>query len=245
MSLPVVPPRYASWREMVAPLKKGASGWAAYAVQRVVGVTADGVWGPMTDKAVYAWQSSHRDEYDRWLVVDGVVGPTTQYAMLLAVAISVDRTTTAIPDGVLKGMVTYEGARLLAATNWYTPPGGTPGADCGAAQWRQYGPPFSMSGLLAAFDPKVALQQVASRLSGRITNYKARRPSLTDQRALELAVLAHNAPFLAEQVVRNGRLSTPDAEAVWTTKADGSHYTHAEWSVEYPSRILSYTKGIE
>ena len=45
------------------------------AVQRVVGVSADGVFGPATERAVKRWQRRHG------LVADGIVGPATRSAM--------------------------------------------------------------------------------------------------------------------------------------------------------------------
>jgi lysozyme len=44
-------------------------------VQRVVGVPADGLWGPVTKQAVIDWQRKHG------LVPDGIVGPATAKAM--------------------------------------------------------------------------------------------------------------------------------------------------------------------
>lgn len=44
-------------------------------VQAKVGVTADGVWGPITNGAVVKWQSAHG------LQADGIVGPKTWWAM--------------------------------------------------------------------------------------------------------------------------------------------------------------------
>ena len=44
-------------------------------VQRKVGVTADGVFGPATERAVKRWQRRHG------LVADGIVGPQTRAAM--------------------------------------------------------------------------------------------------------------------------------------------------------------------
>lgn len=222
-----------------------AQRWRAYAVQKAVGVTADGWWGPITDKAVREWQASHKDANGRLLVVDGVVGGATQMAMLLDAAAAVDRTTTAIPNRVLKGFVIGEGAGLLAATNWYTPPGGRAGVDCGPAQWRQFGPPFTLDGMLGAFAAKTALRHTQDALILKMTEFRRYREqngktALSNQRLLELAVLNHNAPFLAWQFVRNGKLSTPNAEAVWTRKPDGTHFTHAEWARVYPETILRY-----
>jgi peptidoglycan hydrolase-like protein with peptidoglycan-binding domain len=50
-------------------------GGGVRALQRVVGVPADGVFGPATEDAVKRWQSRHG------LVADGVVGPQTRRAM--------------------------------------------------------------------------------------------------------------------------------------------------------------------
>ena len=45
------------------------------ALQRKVGVAADGVFGPATERAVKRWQRRHG------LVADGIVGPQTRSAM--------------------------------------------------------------------------------------------------------------------------------------------------------------------
>lgn len=52
-------------------LRVGSKGSAVSAVQRVVGVTADGQFGPVTELAVQRWQYAHG------LSGDGVVGPLT------------------------------------------------------------------------------------------------------------------------------------------------------------------------
>lgn len=236
--LPARPPYHgltgnALWRAMTAPIKPGGVGWPVYAVQCAVGVTRDGDFGPGTERAVRIFQS------ERGLTADGVVGPRSQRAMLSAAANHVQQNHD-LPHGLLEGFIDTEGAGLLAAVNPYTPPGGTPGIDCGPAQLRLYGPPFTTAGLREAFNAVRAFEHTLDVLDARIADYRRRRPSLTARDALEIGVLSHNAPFLAEQVVRNGRLSTPDAIAVWTTKPDGGHYTHAEWRAVYVGRILRH-----
>lgn len=52
-------------------LRKGAKGSEVVLLQTKLGIKADGDFGPVTLKAVKAWQQSHG------LVVDGVVGPAT------------------------------------------------------------------------------------------------------------------------------------------------------------------------
>jgi N-acetyl-anhydromuramyl-L-alanine amidase AmpD len=58
-------------------LHQGATGHvnAVKAVQAIVGVTVDGVFGPQTEAAVKRWQAEHK------LVADGIVGPKTWAAM--------------------------------------------------------------------------------------------------------------------------------------------------------------------
>ena len=68
---------------MIAPAGAGAEVKAHAAskrgdirkLQRKVGVSADGVFGPATERAVKRWQRRHG------LVADGIVGPQTRAAM--------------------------------------------------------------------------------------------------------------------------------------------------------------------
>lgn len=56
-------------------LRVGSTGSQVMAMQKVVGATADGKFGPATKAAVMAWQSNNG------LVADGIVGPNTGAAM--------------------------------------------------------------------------------------------------------------------------------------------------------------------
>jgi len=63
-----------------ASLNAGAGGSTVAALQRALGVPADGVFGPITRRAVRRFQRAHG------LVVDGVVGPATLRALGLSAA---------------------------------------------------------------------------------------------------------------------------------------------------------------
>jgi peptidoglycan hydrolase-like protein with peptidoglycan-binding domain len=56
-------------------VKRGDRGPAVRAIQRELGITADGVFGPLTERAVKRFQRRHD------LVPDGVVGPLTRGAL--------------------------------------------------------------------------------------------------------------------------------------------------------------------
>ena len=61
--------------ETVSTVKRGDRGPAVVQIQRKLGITADGVFGPATRRAVKRFQRRHG------LVADGVVGPATREAL--------------------------------------------------------------------------------------------------------------------------------------------------------------------
>jgi len=65
--VPPAPPESSSWRV-------GSSGDKVRQIQQIVGVSADGVFGPKTESAVRQWQSNLK------LNADGVWGPATEEA---------------------------------------------------------------------------------------------------------------------------------------------------------------------
>ena len=237
--LPRTPPKYGSWAEMLRAIKLGDSGWPVYALQAALNsvgrvVDDDGDFGPRTEQAVISYQKT------RGLIPDGIAGVRTQSSLIEQISHKVHKAEPLLPDGLLRGYAESEGANILAATNWYTPPGGRKGCDCGVVQWRQYGPPFGQGDLKQAFNAEVSFRYASRILLDRMADYDRRRPSLLHSVLVRLAVLAHNAPFLSEQIVRNGKLSTPNATAGWTTKPGGGHYTHQGWYQAYPDSVMRY-----
>jgi peptidoglycan hydrolase-like protein with peptidoglycan-binding domain len=59
-------------------LHRGSHGTTIAAVQRALGISADGVYGPVTRRAVMDFQRAHG------LIVDGIVGPQTLAALGLS-----------------------------------------------------------------------------------------------------------------------------------------------------------------
>jgi peptidoglycan hydrolase-like protein with peptidoglycan-binding domain len=219
---------------LLAPIKQGERGWRAFVVQKVVGVVADGVWGPGTEQSVRAWQLRHK------LTADGVMGPKSQTLALEKAGERADR-KIGMPKGLGYGFAVTEGANLLAATNWQVPGG----VDCGPAQWRILGPPYDYARLKYAFTPRAALEGALERLRAAQTDYMKRNRHLAanPQEALAVAALQHNWPAGADSIVRkypgDGRwwryVTSPDAVATWVTG-----HTRASWAREYPARVLRF-----
>lgn len=230
--LPSSPPKYASWAALVKSFdSKTANGWQTFAVQCVVGTTRDGAFGPLTVAALKKWQAAHG------LTADAICGPATQGKMLQVVSAAVDTHYSVIPDGLLLGFARVEGVNLLAATNWQV----SGGVDCGPVQERVYGPPYALDKLEEAFNPQTAFTYAARSFTSRVSSYKKSNPTgLSTRRIIEAAVLAHNWPAGAAQIMKYGHVLNGSEPATWTfNAAAGRPYTREEWSVEYPSRVLT------
>ena len=103
-----------------ASLKSGAAGGTVAALQRALGVPADGVFGPMTRRAVRRFQRSHG------LTVDGIAGPATLGA--LGIAASAPKAS--------KKAVTGGGSAATLARIARCESGGNPSAVSSSGQYR-------------------------------------------------------------------------------------------------------------
>jgi len=127
-------------------VKRGDRGAAVRTIQRELGIPADGVFGPMTERAVKRFQRRHD------LVPDGIVGPLTRGALGLQPfsARSVRRTSTITLPAVLRRIAEcesggnpraispggqYRGKYQFSRTTWHNL-GGT-GDPAAAPEWLQ------------------------------------------------------------------------------------------------------------
>jgi peptidoglycan hydrolase-like protein with peptidoglycan-binding domain len=104
-------------------LQRGSSGASVAAVQRVLGVSPTGNFGPVTARAVRAFQSSHG------LTVDGIVGPMTSAALGLGGA-AAPRSSGAAP-GAASGAASGTLARIAQCES-----GGSPTAVSADGRYR-------------------------------------------------------------------------------------------------------------
>jgi hypothetical protein len=102
------------------PLKPGASGPAVSAVQRALGLPADGKFGADTDAAVTRWQQAHG------LTPDGDVGPITWHRLLgrgqELEAVSSRKAVDTLTYGSRGSTVTNLQKKLgISASGWFGP----------------------------------------------------------------------------------------------------------------------------
>jgi peptidoglycan hydrolase-like protein with peptidoglycan-binding domain len=93
------PPDFGQWRLPTSGLRLGARGPAVVELQQLLGITADGIFGPATDAAVRAFQAAHG------LVVDGVVGATTLAALRTQGDDDDMQLVTTVEDGAIWSLV--------------------------------------------------------------------------------------------------------------------------------------------
>ena len=127
-------------------VKRGDRGFAVRSIQRQLGVPADGLFGPATERAVKRFQRRHD------LVPDGIVGPLTRAALGLRPfsARSVRRTSSVTLPLVLRRIAecesggdpraispggTYRGKYQFSRSTWRTLGGSGDPAD--APEWLQ------------------------------------------------------------------------------------------------------------
>lgn len=83
-------------------IKLGSKGDDVKVLQKYLGLTQDGNFGPMTDKKVKEWQKS------KGLVADGIIGPKSWAIILNQNNISIKKNDTGLSDGILNKICQWE-----------------------------------------------------------------------------------------------------------------------------------------
>jgi hypothetical protein len=157
--------------------------------------SAPGVFGPLTDESVRAFQAKFVAP------ADGLVGPNTTRA-LLRKFIAEQESLNGIPGRYLWGQIGAETSWDLGCVGYYTP------LDVGICQMNLYYN-ASMSADQAT-DPLYVIPISAKRLRTRYNEYLA---LTTDKnRAWNAAILSHNSPVRARSYARTGVYPTAQAE---------------------------------
>ena len=77
----------------IGVLRKGSSGDGVKIMQEALGITADGAFGPGTERALKEWQAANG------LTADGVAGPAT-FANYWRIKMSIDSLPTGLKESV-------------------------------------------------------------------------------------------------------------------------------------------------
>jgi peptidoglycan hydrolase-like protein with peptidoglycan-binding domain len=139
-------------------LKKGSRGAAVRALQRRLGIAADGVFGPMTRRAVKRFQRR------KGLVVDGIAGPATLAALGLRAVVRRQPAGARVPRAL---------ARIAACESGGNPAAISPGGryrgkyQFSRATWRAMG---------GKGDPAKAPEAEQDRRAKRLYRLQGPRP---------------------------------------------------------------------
>lgn len=166
--------------------------------------------------------------------VDGVVGQATQ-AKLAHSCIIRTPSGSALPHGLLEGLIKLESGNYIAAVNARV----AGGVDYGFTQRRVYGPPFDPVAVQAAAKPVTQVNLAAAELDDNHDRYMVGMNPACPFNAWELAVLHHNWPWAADTYHRYGHLPDPTKIATWVTWAT---MTWDQWAHYY---VKSVTAGVK
>jgi peptidoglycan hydrolase-like protein with peptidoglycan-binding domain len=156
--------------------------------------SGQGIFGPLTDKNVRAFQSVYAAP------ADGIVGPNTARALVRAF-VSEQEKANGIPDRILWGLIGAESGWDFGAVGYYTP------KDLGICQYNTYyNQSLSPDQIM---DPTVVIPMTAKRIRTRFNEYS--KYTTDPQRAWDAAILAHNSPARALTYAKTGVYPTEQA----------------------------------
>ena len=205
--------------------RKGSVGFGVAAVEMNLGLAVTGTFDAVVDAAVRKYQTRHG------LAVDGDVGPITQRSMA-AQFMGSARNKYGLPVNMLASIVKLESGFYVAATNFRI----SGYVDVGWVQMHVPFPSLTHDYVADCYGPN-CFGYTASILRNRFDAYMG-YGKVDARRGWELAVLAHNWPYGAFQLVRGIPLSTEPANWVINIGVPGID-TPAEWAEYYIDRATS------
>lgn len=188
----MIPPTTGSQSNMGLDYEAVAEG--VRAIQDLLNIYIDGLFGPQTETAVKAFQK------ERALTVDGIVGPATIKALLEPTMMSVT-SQYRIPDRLLYGIVQQESVRDPGAVGYSTP------SDRGLVQINLTA--HKSITMRQACTPSFSLDFAANSMRTQHDRYRNRTDYISshdgqDKVAWDAAVAYHNSPAWAEQWAKTG-----------------------------------------
>lgn len=219
-------------------LQRGDRGESVAALQvNLRGIAVDGDFGPITETAVRAVQSTNR------LVVDGIAGGATQQALCLTLSAPA-QAAYQLPVGLLRGLVQNESSFYLASYTGH--PSDPNGFDLGAYQDAFPPRERSQTTYRQAYSVPAMAGITAGELRAAKNRFKGKPGAPTDKRAWQLAALDHNWPFAAYNLASTGHIypgnpALDTTRAQWVVTASGGRLsTPQQWVDSYISRACKY-----
>lgn len=213
-------------------LKLGMDGHDVWALQLFLvaagsDIATDGVFGPLTLAAVKAFQKK------RALTVDGIAGLMTQRSVARLVG-GPYASAQKLPANLLSSIAENESSWALGCVNWDSSGGVDSGIIQDRVEWESSPTEIAESRWVEAFGPS-SLDRTARELRSRHDRFYGKPGAKTHQAAWELAVLYHNWPWGATELLNGRALSEePEPEGEWPTKLGISSVTsYADWARWY------------
>lgn len=211
-------------------LKEGMRGHEVYALQVLLNqlttgatqLTEDGVFGSLTASKVRGMQKTDR------LVIDGVAGPATQKALARRALKKLAKSPLGyMPAGLMEGLIVGESGYIIGCVNDSI----SGGIDAGLIQDRVYTSEYQST---ARWRVAFGYESILAAAGDIVAFYEKAKATkrFTDRRCWELAVLNHNWPYGADQLLKGNKLSTADATWVINIGVKGVT-TPAQWAEFY------------
>lgn len=160
--------------------------YGVMAIQTLLNINVDGVYGASTKKSVRAWQKTNMPVGSN----DGVFGPQTAKALIGGYIAKLEATNK-IPGHYLFGIAVQESELDPGAVGYYTPD------DKGIFQFNL---PSQNLTAAEAFDPTLACPRAAARFAAAWKKYSKKTTALQ----IACSIAQHNSPVWANEWYSKG-----------------------------------------